>query len=94
MVVYCSDVARESLVNFGFNPDRTTVVPVGVDIDYFHCDKEKGSAIRQEIGITVDDCLIGTVARYGRGKDVPGFIKAAAEMTKRFKSRGDPPLFL
>jgi sugar transferase (PEP-CTERM/EpsH1 system associated) len=69
----------------GFPARRMRVIPNGVDIAKF--DSANGRGLREELGLSPDDCVIGTVARFDPVKDLASLIRAFAHLCHHHKGK-------
>lgn len=76
-IISCSQTSAAAHVQLGYAPDRITVIPNGFDTDIFRPDGASMQAIRGELGLTLDDHLVGLVARFDPLKDHQTFVRAA-----------------
>jgi glycosyltransferase involved in cell wall biosynthesis len=64
-IVAVSEDIRNQLVNLvGISPHRVSMIPNGVDTERFRFDAEKRSAIRSQLGVGLDQLLIGSIGSY------------------------------
>jgi len=82
LVVANSYAGLECLLSRGYNPQKHLVIPNGIDTDRFQFDGGLRKKIRQEIGISSDQLLIGIVGRLNLMKDHQTFLSAAALVAK------------
>ncbi|MGE0128630.1 MAG: glycosyltransferase [Blastocatellales bacterium] len=73
----------------GFTRDRMLVVPNGVDVR--RIDEAGGDGVREELGIGIDDFVVGTVARLDATKDTITLARAFANL---YFSQASPKLRL
>ena len=78
LTIFGSFAAKDYYQRKGYHFRRATLIPNGLDTEYFRPDKEAGRAMRKVWGISPDAPLIGMVARLGPEKDHPTFILAAS----------------
>jgi len=62
----------------GFSYERMRVIPNGVDIAKI--DSADGRGLREELGLSPQDCVIGTVARFDPTKDLASLLRAFAHL--------------
>ncbi len=77
-IVCCSERAVGLHVDFGYPPEKMTVIPNGFTLDSFRPDPEARARVRGELGFPPDAPLIGYMARFDPTKDHPNFFRAAA----------------
>jgi glycosyltransferase involved in cell wall biosynthesis len=83
-----SHAGHDYVVEHGFSPGKTIVIPNGIDTDRFQPDLNGRAAIRAELGIAEDEVLIGRVGRLAPQKDYPTFLRAASLIARQLpKSR-------
>jgi glycosyltransferase involved in cell wall biosynthesis len=83
LVVANSHAGRQDALRRGFRPDRTVVVPNGIDTVRCQPDRALGLPLREAWGIGPDELLVGLVARLDPMKDHPTFLRAAALLVAR-----------
>lgn len=72
---------KRELVNLGVaRPERISVIPLGFDLGPFACQKRRPGIFRQELGLTDNICLLGTVGRLVVIKNIPLLLKAGAQL--------------
>lgn len=77
-----ADIIRRRLLKQGWDADRITVIPNGVDLARF--DKPNlGSALRRELGLPADALLVGVLARLAPCKGIEIFLDAAQAVASR-----------
>lgn len=73
-----SNAGKNYHVKCGFNSDKITVVPNGIDVSKFVSNSLKRNDLRAEWKIKEEEFLVGLVGRLSPMKDHPNFLKAAA----------------
>ncbi|MFC7488060.1 glycosyltransferase family 4 protein [Knoellia sp. CPCC 206453] len=73
---------RDTLRRF-LKPGRHEVVGNGVDLERFHPSPEGRRRVREELGLTHDDLLVGTIGRRVREKGLVEFAEVAARLGDR-----------
>lgn len=90
IVVLSEQQRHEINVEFGIGrPAQFSVVSLGLDISAFAKWKERGQAFRDELGLTLDDILVGIVGRLTEIKNHELFLRAAGIFKNEF-SRQSP----
>jgi glycosyltransferase involved in cell wall biosynthesis len=74
---------RDWLIADGYDADRITVIPNGIDLARFEQPKVSGS-VHAEFGIPIRAPLVGVVGRVTRFKGLEDFLKAAATIALRY----------
>jgi glycosyltransferase involved in cell wall biosynthesis/predicted ATP-grasp superfamily ATP-dependent carboligase len=77
-----ANAIKEWLVADGYNPDRITVIPNGIDLARFERPSRIGS-VRQEFGVPTDAPVIGLLTRIVPSKGIEDFLKAAVIVASR-----------
>jgi glycosyltransferase involved in cell wall biosynthesis len=77
-IVCCSKEAARIHVEMGYAKEKITIIPNGFDLEAFRPDPEARAALRQELGVSREEPLVGMVARFDPQKDHRTFIEAAA----------------
>lgn len=84
-IIAVSDMIRETLVHrVGVAPGCIEVIYNGVDIDMFDPRKVQGS-LKQELGLSDKDCLVGIIGALNRNKNQKVLIEAAAQLVDKGK---------
>ncbi|MCC0177423.1 glycosyltransferase [Waterburya agarophytonicola K14] len=76
-VAYVSEKSQGQHQKIGYDRENSCVVPNGFDISKFQPSAEIRQKFRQELGISDDTFLIGSLARYHPMKDHANLLKAA-----------------
>ena len=72
-----AEAIREWLVSDGYDAERITVIPNGIDMTRFRS-REEWTSIREELGVAEDTPLAGYVGRIERRKGLEDLLAAAA----------------
>lgn len=83
-IVYNSRTSAHQHEVFGFDSSRTCIIPNGFDTEAFRPDENARISIRQELGLSNNEVLIGLIGRYHPMKDHRNFLNAAALLGKEF----------
>jgi glycosyltransferase involved in cell wall biosynthesis len=76
-VAYVSEKSKDQHQEIGYSQENGCIVPNGFDISKFQPSVEARQTFRQELGISNDTFLIGSLARYHPMKDHANLLKAA-----------------
>ena len=82
-IVYASQVSRAQHVSLGYDDRKGCLIPNGVNPDHFAPSLPVREAVRQELGFSAPDLVIGSLARYHPMKDHQNFLRAAALLCSR-----------
>lgn len=82
-IVYCSKTSARQHEAYGFDPNRTVVIPNGIDCDLFVPNREEGQHTRTTLGIPEGRFLVGMAARDHPVKGHDRLIDAAALLIGR-----------
>lgn len=82
-IVYCSDHAFTQHTKVGYAPEKSRVIPNGVDTSRFRPDAEARASVRKELGLGGQATLIGLVARFSPVKGHETFFAAARVLHER-----------
>lgn len=84
---------KNDLINLGINPDKITVIPLGIDLEKFK-PRPNQNELKQELDIPKDKVVIGSFQKDGvgwgvgnepkliKGPDI--FVKAVEEIDKKY----------
>jgi glycosyltransferase involved in cell wall biosynthesis len=78
-IVYASYVSAGQHRALGYRAEKEIVIPYGVDTEFYIPSTEARAAMREELGISLGDIVIGSLARYHPMKDHGNFLRAAAQ---------------
>ena len=81
-MMYVSNLNKEQHVAWGFNNDKSIVIPNGVDTSKCFPNRPAGLKVRHSLGIPDDAFVIGKIARFHRQKNHIGFMHSAAILAK------------
>lgn len=65
-----------------WTPQKVRVIYDGVDLGHFSPSRD-GGEVRRELGVSADEVLIGSVARYAKVKGLPHFLEALEGVAAR-----------
>lgn len=82
-VLVNGNAIKDWLTSDGYDGDRITVIPNGIDLSRFEQSAHPGR-LRSELGLAADTPLIGVVGRLNRLKGLEDFLTAAAIVARRF----------
>ena len=82
-IVCCSEACRRAHARAGYDTDRMTVIPIGIDVDSFRPDAGARASLAGELGIGPDDLWVGHIARFDAHKDQRNFLQAAGRLAER-----------
>lgn len=86
LLIANSHAGLECLTQRGYRPQKYIVIPNGIDTERFRYNEESRRRIRHELGISLNQLLVGVVGRLNPMKDYPTFLKAAALVVKEVDS--------
>jgi glycosyltransferase involved in cell wall biosynthesis len=75
-IVNCSKRSAEVHGALGYSAAAGIVVPNGYDPSIWHPDEAARSLVRERLGLTPQDFVVGTVARWDPLKDIPNLLAA------------------
>lgn len=81
-IIYNSRSGAKHHQIFGYRGEKQIVIPNGFDCDIFRPDESARRQIREELGVSSEEVLVGLIARYDSLKDHHGFLLAAARVTE------------
>jgi L-malate glycosyltransferase len=82
-VLVNAEAIRDTLIEQGFRPDNIVVIRNGIRLSTFG-KKEKGAALRRELGLPPSAPLVVVSSRLNRMKGVEYFLDAASMLAPRF----------
>jgi glycosyltransferase involved in cell wall biosynthesis len=82
VILYNSQTSALQHEAMGFKAERRRIIPNGFDCEQYRPDSEHRYRLRQELGFSSQQILIGLIARYHPIKDHANFLKAAARLMK------------
>jgi len=82
-VLVNANAIRDWLIADGYDADRITVIPNGIDLKRFEQPALTGS-LHSEFGLPVNAPLVGVVGRVKPLKGIEDFLRAAAVVAPRF----------
>lgn len=85
-IVCVADAARRSHVACGYDPRRMQVIPNGFDVAALAATVPVPNPLRQSVGLSSSDLVVGTCGRFDADKDNANFIDAAALLAPHYPS--------
>ncbi|MGB5833707.1 MAG: glycosyltransferase [Thiohalocapsa sp.] len=82
-IVSNSRVAIDLHRSIGYASDKLVLIPNGFDLAEFRSDAEAATAVRAELGLSPDTCLVGSFARFHPQKDHRTLCQAAGRIAAR-----------
>jgi glycosyltransferase involved in cell wall biosynthesis len=79
-VVALSPGMAEGVVHTGYPSARTRVIPNGSDLELFRRDPARGRALRQRLGFSDDQIVVGYTGTLGRANGVGYLVQLAAAL--------------
>jgi glycosyltransferase involved in cell wall biosynthesis len=83
-IIYNSHRAKAQHRERGYSDLHATVIPNGFDCNALGPDTQLRASLREQLKISPDQIIVGTLARWHPQKDYPTLIRAAAEVCRRF----------
>jgi glycosyltransferase involved in cell wall biosynthesis len=83
LVIAVSEPIRKTLMTFGAHSTRVRRISNAIDPDAFRRAPGLREAVRAEIGVTADECIVGSVGRLERVKRFDLLIEAVALLKHR-----------
>jgi glycosyltransferase involved in cell wall biosynthesis len=77
-IIACSASAHAAMNRLHYRRGRIITIPNGFDVERFKPDREAGLAVRDELGLSPDQIVIGHVARFHPVKGHAALLAAAA----------------
>ncbi|CAN2044073.1 Glycosyltransferase family 1 protein [Candidatus Magnetomoraceae bacterium gMMP-1] len=85
LILTTSAAIRKKLIQSGINSRKIVSVPSGIDVDRFKFSQKNRDEIRQNLGISENDILVGNVCFFRGYKGLSFFVDTAAVMNSEFK---------
>lgn len=82
-IVACGESVRDIHIGLGYDATKICVIPNGFDLGAFSPNPEARAGVRDELGLTGEDQVVGLVARFDPMKDHRTFVQAAALLSRR-----------
>ncbi|NCP72649.1 MAG: glycosyl transferase [Shewanella sp. CG18_big_fil_WC_8_21_14_2_50_42_11] len=76
-IVVVAEKAKQKHISIGYDSSKMQVIPNGFDVEAFHAAVSKIDALKQEIGLTQQNLVIGCVGRLSQVKGQDVFTRAA-----------------
>jgi len=76
-IVCCSESAFKAHASIGFEKRKLILIPNGINLSKFKPDPGASHSVRDELGVSQNDHLIGMMARFHPAKDHQLFISSA-----------------
>lgn len=76
-IVACSFTSRDVMHRLHYERHRILTIPNGFDVGLYEPDPEARRAVRDELGISDGETVVGHVARFHPAKDHPTLFRAA-----------------
>lgn len=93
-IVSCSKAALSYHIGLGYRKARACVISNGFDLELFQPDPRARNDVRNELGISEDALIIGSIARFDPQKDHHNLLQAAALLLITLKKAAPPIHFL
>lgn len=97
-IIGLTEAECDEWLSFGVGrKDKYVAIPSGVDFEMIESEVVEGRDLKEEMGIPLEEKLVGSVGRFVGIKGYEYFIEAAAELLKKrkdlhFALAGDGPL--
>lgn len=79
-IICVAEAARASHRQVGYDAAKMLVIPNGFELSRFDVPAAQALQLRETLGFSARDIVIGTVGRFDPAKDFPNFVDAAAEL--------------
>ncbi len=87
-IVCASRISRDQHISLGYRDGKGCWIPNGVDTAFFVPDPAARAAVREELGLSPDALVIGSLARYHPMKDHANFLRAAGLLVRKMGDEG------
>lgn len=82
-IIYNSTASSHLHASWGYAPNKSILLPNGIDTDLFAPNQAARIAIRSAWNVTENDIVIGWVGRDHPQKDIPGFCAAMTKLSQK-----------
>lgn len=89
-IIALSEGIKKDLIKEGIRKDKITVIPNGIDLDSYNANSYDSQKIRNQLGLSFHETIIGTVGRLAPVKNIPLLLRSAKDII----SQGTPAKFL
>lgn len=83
-IICAAQVSKSYHIDIGYDASKMVVIPNGYDTKTLTATDQDGLALRNEIGLSNSDIVIGSVGRFNPVKNQKFFIDVAAEVIKHY----------
>ena len=83
-IVCAAKVSEEYHISIGYDASKMIVIPNGYDIEKLTATEQEGLTLRQAIGLSSNDVVVGSVGRFNPVKNQKFFIDVAAEIVNHY----------
>lgn len=83
-IVCAAHVSKDYHVGIGYDKSKMIVIPNGFDIEALSSTNVDGLNVREQVGLSADDTVIGSVGRFNPVKNQKLFVDVAATLLKDF----------
>lgn len=84
IIATCPDEVRQLTRDYGANPDRIAMIPLGVDATHFQPLDRDLARRRIDLGLTPDDRVIVYIGRMVPRKGIRNIVRALARLAEQF----------
>lgn len=85
-VVFVSHTSQAQHGAFGYDLERSRVIPNGIDTEAFIPSTDSRHKVRSELGLSEGTLLVGLINRYHPMKDHANFLQAARLISNRYSN--------
>lgn len=83
-IICVANVSREHHINLGYDRSKMIVIPNGFNLDTLLINEAHRSEIREEIDLSANDIIIGSIGRFNPVKNQKLFVETASVLLKKF----------
>lgn len=83
-IVCAAHVSKDLHIQVGYDASKMVVIPNGFELDKLVATEEDRMQLRQELGLSDIDIVIGSVGRFNEVKNQKLFVEVAALLVKDF----------
>ncbi len=84
VIVCAAEASKRSHIAVGYDASKMVVVPNGYDFSWLQASAVERLTLREQVGFSQDDVVLGCLGRFHADKDQENFVRAARLLAPRF----------